>query len=193
MVGEKELRQSIEELYAEDPIPDLDLDAGPDSGRLVLDADDRADEEDLSRMLGQAGASDQKPVAFAALSATLGERMRLLRDAVSEIKAQMGQRKQIHTRLLKQVGKELFEMDLLLKDVRVWSLGENPSVDSRRTNLEREELSLKKIRWDEQLRRWRDLVALSKELREAIAEYQLVRSAKGIAKETRDKGRKGDG
>lgn len=182
------LKESIEELYAEDPIPDFDLDAGPDSGRLVLDADDRADEEDLSRMLGEAGVPDQKPVALAALSGTLGERMRLLRDAVSEIKTQMGQRKQIHTRLLKQVGRELFEMDLLLKDVRVWSLGENPSVDSRRTNLEREELSLKKIRWDEQLRRWRDLVALSKELREAMAEYQLVRSARGIAKGRRGKG-----
>jgi hypothetical protein len=50
----------------------------------------------------------------------------------------------------------------------------------RKTNLETQILSLKKLGWDEQLRCWRDIVALKKELREVLEEYHLILSAEGL-------------
>jgi len=94
--------------------------------------------------------------------------------------ADIHKREKLEEETLEKVDVENAGLEFLLGQVRTWSLGNYPSVDMRRTNLEREIIALKKAGWDERLRCWRDLVMLKKELREALEEYHLILAAEGL-------------
>ena len=111
------------------------------------------------------------------LGATLSQRKELLKERIEELVADIRRREKLEEQLLDKAELETTAHEFLLGQVRTWSLGSYPSVDMRRTNLEREILALKKAGWDERLRCWRDLVMLKKELREALEEYHLVLAA----------------
>ena len=94
--------------------------------------------------------------------------------------ADIHKREKLEEETLEKVDVENAGLEFLLGQVRTSSLGNYPSVDMRRTNLEREIIALKKAGWDERLRCWRDLVMLKKELREALEEYHLILAAEGL-------------
>ena len=114
------------------------------------------------------------------LGATLSQRKKLLKERIEELVTDIRKREKLEEETLEKAGIEGEGLEFLLGQVRTWSLGNYPSVDMRRTNLEREILALKKVGWDERLRCWRDLVMLKKELREALEEYHLVVSAESL-------------
>lgn len=114
------------------------------------------------------------------LGATLSQRKKLLKERIEELIADIRKREKLEEDTLEKAEIESTDLEFLLGQVRTWSLGNYPSVDMRRTNLEREILTLKKAGWDERLRCWRDLVMLKKELREALEEYHLILSAEGL-------------
>ncbi len=114
------------------------------------------------------------------LGATLSQRKKLLGERIDELVADVRKRERLEQELLQKADAEGSGLEFLLGQVKSWSLGNYPSVDARRTNLEREILGLKKAGWDEKLRCWRDLVMMKKELRTAIEEYDLISSAEGL-------------
>jgi hypothetical protein len=120
--------------------------------------------------------SEPSPV----LGATLSQRKKLLKERIEELIADIRKREKLEDQMLEKAEVESTDLQFLLGQVRTWSLGNYPSVDMRRTNLEREILALKKAGWDERLRCWRDLVMLKKELREALEEYHLILSVEGL-------------
>jgi hypothetical protein len=114
------------------------------------------------------------------LGATLSQRKKLLKERIEELITDIRKREKLEEETLEKTEVEGAGLEFLLGQVRTWSLGNYPSVDMRRTNLEREILALKKAGRDERLRCWRDLVMLKKELREALEEYHLILSAGGL-------------
>jgi hypothetical protein len=125
-------------------------------------------------------ASGERPRSSPALGATLSQRKKLLKERIEELIADIRKREKLEEETLEKADVESTGLEFLLGQVRTWSLGNYPSVDMRRTNLEREILALKKAGWDERLRCWRDLVMLKKELREALEEYHLILSVEGL-------------
>jgi hypothetical protein len=114
------------------------------------------------------------------LGATLSQRKNLLKERIEELIADLGKREKLEEQMLEKAALETTGLEFVLGTLKDFSPGSYPSVDTRRTNLEREILTLKKAGWDEQLRCWRDIVALKKELREALEEYHLILSAEGL-------------
>jgi len=138
----------------------------PTSGSRPFHKRDRGGDEHLS----------PSPV----LGATLSQRKKLLKERIEELIADIHKREKLEGQMLEKAEIESTGLEFLLGQVRTWSLGNYPSVDMRRTNLEREIIALKKAGWDERLRCWRDLVMLKKELREALEEYHLILAAEGL-------------
>jgi len=114
------------------------------------------------------------------LSFALSERMELLQSRIETLQKNIIKRGTLHRSIRRAIEDELTELGHLLSDVKVWSLGVNASVDSRRTNLEREAIALKKTGWEERLRHWRDIVSLEKELADALERYALAGAARGL-------------
>ncbi len=125
-------------------------------------------------------AEGEQPSPSPVLGATLSQRKKLLKERIEELIEDIHKREKLEGQMLEKADVEGAGLEFLLGQVRTWSLGNYPSVDMRRTNLEREILALKKAGWDEQLRCWRDLVMLKKELREALEEYHLILSVEGL-------------
>lgn len=121
-----------------------------------------------------------RAVSSPILGTTLSQRKQLLKEHIEELITDIHKREKLEEKMLDKAEIEERSLEFLLGRVRTWSLGSYPSVDMRRTNLEREILALKKAGWDEKLRCWRDLVALKKELREVLEEYHLILSAEGL-------------
>ena len=113
------------------------------------------------------------------LGTTLTRRKQLLGDRIRDLAADIARREELEEQLLDNAELEDSSLRMLLGQVDGFSPGNYPSVDGRRTNLEREILALKKAGWDERLRSWRDSVMLKKELREALEEYHLILSTVG--------------
>ena len=125
-------------------------------------------------------SGSEHPSPSPVLGATLSQRKKLLKERIEELIADIHKREKLEGQMLEKADVEGAGLEFLLGQVRTWSLGNYPSIDMRRTNLEREILALKKAGWDEQLRCWRDLVMLKKELREALEEYHLILSVEGL-------------
>ena len=124
------------------------------------------------------------------LPGALAERIRLLQEQIEMFRRGITKRKKLHRSVQAAVRTELRELDHLLRDVKVWSLGVSSSVDGRRTNLEREAIALKKAGWEEQLKHWRDIVWLEKELQNVIERYKLASAAHGLTGDAPDKDEK---
>ena len=122
----------------------------------------------------------ERPSPAPVLGVTLSQRKKLLKERIEELIADIHKREKLEGQMLEKADIEGVGLEFLLGQVKTWSLGNYPSVDMRRTNLEREILALKKAGWDERLRCWRDLVMLKKELREALEEYHLILSVEGL-------------
>lgn len=128
--------------------------------------------------LGQIKDGQSKPSP--ALGATLSQRKDLLTQRLRELTADICKRERLEAEMLEKADMETVNVEHHLGRVKDFSPGSYPSVDGRRTNLEREIITLKKVGWDERLRCWRDLVMLKRELREALEEYHLILSAEGL-------------
>lgn len=158
----------------EDELENLDL--------TLEEAEPGRDFADLGLMLvpEHDRIGDKRPSPSPVLGTTLSQRKELLKERIEELTADIHKREKLEERTLEKAEIEGEGLEFLLGQVSAWSLGSYPSVDMRRTNLEREILALKKAGWDEQLRCWRDIVTLKKELREALEEYHLILSAEGL-------------
>jgi len=124
--------------------------------------------------------SGGRPRPSPVLGTTLSQRKKLLKERIEELIEDIAKREKLEEQMLEKAGLETSGLEFLLGGTKQFSLGSYPSVDMRRTNLEREVLTLKKAGWDEQLRCWRDIVTLKKELREVLEEYHLILSAEGL-------------
>lgn len=86
------------------------------------------------------------------LSFALSERIGLLQERIDTLRKETAKCKRLHRSVQKAVKAELRELQHLLGEVKVWSLGMSRSVDSGRTNLEREAISHRKGGGEERLR-----------------------------------------
>ncbi len=134
----------------------------------------------------KSGSSAEERETSRLFSGTLEERIALLAERIKTLHQEVARRRSLHRAVQGAIRLELNELGHLLRDVKIWSLGVNPSVDSRRTNLEREAVALKKASWEEKLRHWRDIVWLEKELQEAIEKYKLTAAAEGLTEKQKD-------
>jgi len=134
----------------------------------------------LGLLASQKQTKDEESKLSPALGATLSQRKELLSQRLKELTADIRKRERLESEMLEKADMETVNVEHLLGRVKDFSPGSYPSVDGRRTNLEREIITLKKVGWDERLRCWRDLVAMKKELREALEEYHLILSAEGL-------------
>jgi hypothetical protein len=125
-------------------------------------------------------AGGNRPGSSPVLGATLSQRKKLLKERIEELIADINKREKLEEQMLEKADVESIDLEFLLDGVKQFSPGSYPSVDTRRTSLEREVLALKKAGWDERLRCWRDIVTLKKDLREALEEYHLILSAEGL-------------
>lgn len=145
--------------------------------------------EEGEPVAGFDGDDEARPI----LSSTLLERLDVLRERIESLQHQLAERGDLHQAFQDAIRAELEELDHLLGHVKVWSLGVSPSVDSRRTNLEREAIALKKTGWEETLRHWRDIAWMEKELQDAVERYKLAKAAEGLTGSERDLMKAADG
>ena len=164
----------------DEPLLDDDWLADAEAGDFVDKriADLLRDEvrEDGEPVDGPEGSNETRGL----LSSTLSERLDVLRERIESLQSQIAERGELHQAFQDAIRAELEELDHLLGHVRIWSLGVAPSVDGRRTNLERETIGLKKTGWEETLRHWRDVAWMEKELHDAVERYKLAKAAEGL-------------
>jgi len=134
----------------------------------------------LPLLAGLGQTKDEESKLPPVLGGTLSQRKDLLSQRLKELTADIRKRERLESEMLEKADIETAGLEHLLGKVKDFAPGNYPSVDGRRTNLEREVITLKKVGWDERLRCWRDLVMLKKELREALEEYHLILSAEGL-------------
>ena len=167
-------RASADDDEDQDPLAGLDLSLGEtESGRQILTVSPIPFLSNAKS--GGTGVADTR----SSLGTTLTRRKQLLSERIRDLATDIGRREKLEEQLLDNAELEGSSLRVLLGQVDGFSPGNYPSVDGRRTNLEREILALKKTGWDERLRCWRDSVMLKKELREALEEYHLILSTEG--------------
>ena len=101
----------------------------------------------------------------------------LLRDTRTTIR-QLGEealaRAEVHDQTVREVDYQISRAALSLDRFTGWTVGYNTGVDIKRNHLERELSSLRKERRSALVRTWKDIAALRKEFREAVAQYKSL-------------------
>lgn len=110
------------------------------------------------------------------LSGTFDERIRILGNAINEIDLEIGVRKDLH-RYLQQsqkISRDWIAGKLLRFDT--WQFGYKPSVDFRRTALEKELAGVYREARSERQRAFSDISSLKKERRGLLMEYKSLKA-----------------
>ena len=115
-----------------------------------------------------------------ALGETLESRLRILKEALEEIDTEIGLRSAISEAFQSSLKKSRQEVSRLLLDIEHWSPGYKPSVDSRRSNLERELLSLYREARAEKRQALSDVLSLKKERRKLEMEYKSLKATADV-------------
>lgn len=103
------------------------------------------------------------------------DKARVLEEEIERISLDIELRRKIHRESLCLIKKDTNEIKRLLDEISLYSPGTNHSIDIRRLDLEREIIGLRKEQRISKLSLWKDIVFLSRELREITFEYQALK------------------
>ena len=95
-----------------------------------------------------------------------------LREWIEEISQEIESRRELRQKLVSKLEDGMENVRALIDDIHHWEPGYKPSVNGRRTNLERECLALRREERLQELNAWRDISALKRQLRELLKEYK---------------------
>lgn len=89
----------------------------------------------------------------------LSERLEFLRNAIEKIQQQIEARQKLSEGFQQQLSEEISSFEVFLREVRdSWRMGYNPSLDARRTHLERKLADLRHELRLNHLNSWRDIL-----------------------------------
>ena len=103
-----------------------------------------------------------------------GEKLNSLRDTIDQISQENTTRHEFANSFLYQIDYQIRECAFSLSEFHSWGIGYNTGVDKKRNHLERMLNDLRKERRATELRCWEDIVALRKDMREALTEYKDI-------------------
>ena len=95
-----------------------------------------------------------------------------LREWVEEVSREIESRRELRLELISSLSDGVEKVQYLINEIEHWEPGYKPSVDGRRTGLERECLSLEREGRLQELNSWRDISMLKRQLRELLKEYR---------------------
>lgn len=114
-------------------------------------------------------------------SSLLGSKLAALREAIQEIDEEIRTRKDLSRAFLEGIRKELDRVqDLLSRLGEPWSKGYLPAMEELRAKLTKELFNLTNRDRSERLKSWEDIVALKKQRRTFLIEYQALRRISGL-------------
>ncbi len=108
------------------------------------------------------------------------DKIERIRQVIVETIFEMKNRQRLNESFIQGIDSKIANMLHELKELKHWSLGNNPSIETRRIHLEKEVLQLEKEKRINNLNCWRDLLLLKKDLREALSEYKTLMRFKEI-------------
>lgn len=95
-----------------------------------------------------------------------------LKEWIEEVSQEIDSRRELKRELVSKLSDGAEKVHSLINEIEHWAPGYKPSVNGRRTNLEKECLSLKKEERVQELNAWRDISILKRQLRELVKEYR---------------------
>ena len=107
-----------------------------------------------------------------ALQKLLSQDIQTLREWIEEVSQEIDSRKVLKHELMSRLLASVEDVQSLVYDISHWEPGYRPSVDGRRTGLEKECLALKREERLQEFNAWRDISILKRQLRELLKEYR---------------------
>ena len=95
-----------------------------------------------------------------------------LREWIDQVSQEIESREQLKHKLISKVRNGVENARSLVDEIQHWEPGYKPSVNGRRTNLEKECLALRREERLQELNAWRDVSVLKRQLRELLKEYK---------------------
>jgi hypothetical protein len=114
------------------------------------------------------GGDEELPDIF------LSDRISIVKEAIAQIVCQIAARRKLNEEFIREIDLKKGDFEFMLKELSRWSLGAIPCIETRRIHLEKELLQLEREGRINKLNCWRDVLLLSKELREAVNEYRFL-------------------
>ncbi len=111
----------------------------------------------------------------------LSARREFLSRSVEEIRADLDSRHRLHEDTFSSIEADLRRLRLDRGYLDNWAAGYEPSVESRKSALDKGIADLREALVGEDLAFWRDSIGLHRELREAIGAGHLAEAAGGLA------------
>jgi hypothetical protein len=116
--------------------------------------------------------SDKDEDAMSAFSRLVSRDAQTLREWVEEVSGEIESRRRLRRELISRLSDGVQGVQSLIDEIEHWTPGYKPSVDGRRTGLEREYLNLRREERLQELNAWRDISILKRQLRELLREYR---------------------
>ena len=126
----------------------------------------------------ESGKDDDVMITFSKL---LTQDVRTLREWIDEVSQEIESRRELKRGLVSKLLKGVEKVQYLIDEIEHWEPGYKPSVDGRRTGLEKEYLALKREERMQELNTWRDVSILKRQLRELLKEYREALRRKDVA------------
>ena len=111
------------------------------------------------------------------------DRTKSLKSTVNELLAEIERRENLHADLKSRIGDDLYRCGEYLQEVKFFTdRPYNPDTNftSRKTNLEKQILSLEEQKRTEDLTCWRDLMFLKKYLMSALKDYWKLSKSRAV-------------
>jgi len=108
------------------------------------------------------------------------DKVERIKQVILETISEMKSRQRLNEFFIQGIDSKVASFLHDLDELKHWSLGNNPSIETRRIHLEKEVLQLEKEKRINNLNCWRDLLLLKKDLREALSEYKSLMRFKEI-------------
>lgn len=108
------------------------------------------------------------------------DKIELIKQAITETIFEMKTRQGLNSVFIQLIDSKIDNFLHELRELKHWTLGNNPSIEARRIHLEKELLQLEKEKRINNLSCWKDLLWLKKDLREAVSEYKSLMRMKNV-------------
>jgi hypothetical protein len=102
----------------------------------------------------------------------LSHDVQALREWMEEVSQEIESRRKLRHDSISKLSDGVEKVQYLIDRIEHWEPGYKPSVDTRKTGLEKEYLSLKREERIQELNAWRDISVLKRQLRELLREYR---------------------
>ena len=119
------------------------------------------------------------------ISQYFDDKLSRLSQRIEGLQHEVETRHDLKRRFLEQIDYQISLAALSLKEFQFWGIGYNRGVDMKRNMLERQLADFRNKRRQEELRFWDDAVALRKQLRDALSQYDDILRRARLVEDTR--------